>query len=93
MYRVEKQAPNNKVIKEIRTKLNLSQAAMAEILDTEQSWLSKVERGLETPDWLIKFARLSHLLNQAGLSWEDVVISFPAPVDRVAEEPEKYKVD
>ena len=92
MYEAENQAPNNKVIKLIRTKLDLSQKEMAEILGTERGWLSKVERGLETPDWLIKFAVLLRMLNDAGLSYEDVVMEFPEPNPRAAESPGKYQV-
>lgn len=79
MEEVKKQPVNNKVIKNIRKKLGLSQKELAEMLDSEQSWLSKVERGLETPDWLIKFAVLSRLLHESEMSWEDVVMSFPEP--------------
>jgi transcriptional regulator with XRE-family HTH domain len=77
MYQVKNQAPNNKVIKTIRDKLNLSQKEMADLLSTEQSRLSKIERGKHTPDWLVKFATLARLLNDAGLSWEDVILDLP----------------
>lgn len=91
MYEVEKQAPNNKVIKLIRDKLDLSQKQMAEKLGTEQSWLSKVERGAITPDWLVKFAVLLKMLNDAGLTYEDVVMEFPEPM-ALREEDEKYTI-
>lgn len=93
MYGVENQALNNKVIKDIRTKLNLSQKQMAEILETEQSWLSKVERGHVTPDWLTKFAVLLKLLNDAGLTYEDVVMSFPEPSLKASDLPTDYNVE
>ena len=97
MYRTEKQGLNNQVIKTIRTKLNLSQQEMAALLGTERGWLSKVERGLETPDWLTKFAVLLRLLNEAGLTWEDVVMEFPEPVSSRAamarESSAEYKVE
>ena len=92
MYGVENQALNNKVIKEIRTKLNLSQKQMADALGTERGWLSKVERGQVTPDWLIKFAVLSKLLHDAGLSWEDVVMEFPESA-RVKEPSGEYSAE
>lgn len=89
MYESENQALNNKVIKLIRQKLNLSQREMAHILGTEQGWLSKVERGQVTPDWLTKFALLLRLLNEAGLTYEDVVMEFP---EGAREEKETQKV-
>lgn len=82
MYGTKNQALNNKVIKTIRDKLNLSQKEMAEILSTEQSRLSKIERGKHTPDWLVKFALLAKLLHDADMSWEDVVIEMPDPISR-----------
>ena len=91
MYKVENQPPNNKVIKLIRDKLDLSQKQMAERLGTEQSWLSKVERGAITPDWLVKFAVLLKMLNDAGLTYEDVVMEFPEPMAR--EKPGEYIVN
>ena len=80
MYETEKQPLNNQVIKLIRKKLNLSQKELADILGTERGWLSKVERGQVTPDWLTKFAVLLKLLNAAGLTYEDVVMEFPEPM-------------
>ena len=92
MYETENQALNNKVIKLIRKKLNLSQKEMADILGTERGWLSKVERGQATPDWLTKFAVLLKLLNDAGLSYEDVVMEFPEPMT-AREKPGEYIVN
>jgi transcriptional regulator with XRE-family HTH domain len=89
MYETENQPPNNKVIKAIRKKLKLSQKEMARRLDTDDSWISKVERGQVTPDWLVKFAVLLKMLNDAGLTYEDVVMEFPEPIS-LAEESAKY---
>lgn len=90
MYESENQPPNNKVIKAIRKKLKLSQKEMARRLDTDDSWISKVERGQVTPDWLVKFAVLLKMLNDAGLTYEDVVMTFPEPMT-LQEEGAKYK--
>jgi transcriptional regulator with XRE-family HTH domain len=90
-YESKKQAINSKVIKQIRQKLNISQEKMAEILETDRGRLSKVERGLETPDWLIKFAALSYLLHESGMSWNDVIMTLPDPSPRASEKPTEYK--
>jgi transcriptional regulator with XRE-family HTH domain len=78
------QAVNNKVIKSIRQRIGLSQEQLAARLETSRGRLSSIERGLETPDWLIKFAVLSKLLHEAGLSWEDVIMEFPEITERKA---------
>jgi transcriptional regulator with XRE-family HTH domain len=91
MYEPQKQALNSKVIKQIREKLNISQEKMADTLDMDRARLSKIERGLETPEWLKKFAQLSKMLHQAGMTWEDVVIEFPEPMAR--EKPGEYIVN
>jgi transcriptional regulator with XRE-family HTH domain len=91
MYRTKNQAPNNKVLKTIRGRLGLSQKQLADILSTEQSRLSKIERGKDTPDWLVKFATLAKLVNDAGLSWEDVIMELPDP--RVSEDKGEYRTE
>lgn len=75
----ENQTIDTKVIKTIRERLGLSQGEVAKRLQTEQARISKAERGLETPEWLVKFALMAKLLHEAGLSWEDVIMEFPEP--------------
>lgn len=87
----EKIQVDSQVIKKIRDRLNLSQEGMAELLQTDRARLSKIERGLETPDWLVKFAALSELLHRSGLSWHDVILDLPDNLG-VSEKPEDYKV-
>lgn len=91
MNRKEKQQVNNKVIKNIRESLGMSQKDFAKMLGTDNSRLSKIERGEHTPDWLLKFALLARLLHETGMSWEDVVMEFPDPAPRVSESPGEYK--
>ena len=72
----------------------MSQRDMAQLLGTEQSWLSKAERGVVTPDWLLKFALLMKLARDAGLDFEDVALDFPEPVSSMARESgAEYKVE
>lgn len=86
------QTIDSKVLKKIREKLGMSQVEVAKRLQTEQARISKVERGLETPDWLVKFALLAKLLHEAGMSWEDVVMEFPEPMV-MESEGAKYNAD
>jgi transcriptional regulator with XRE-family HTH domain len=92
MYKVEKQPINNKVLKEIRDSLGLSQEQLAKKLGTDQSYLAKIEKGQVTPGWLIKFVALAQLLHQSGKSWEDVIIEFPDVSPRAAEDGGDYNV-
>lgn len=82
MYEVKNQVINNEMLKLVRTKLGLSQKAMAALLKTDDSLVSKIERGVETPDWLIRFAVLSKLVRDSGVSWEDVIMDLPEITDR-----------
>jgi transcriptional regulator with XRE-family HTH domain len=86
------QAINNRVIKRIRDKIGLSQEQLAAQLETSRGRLSNIERGLETPDWLVKFAVLSKLLHEAGFSWEDVIMELPDFNPRAAEDGGDYNV-
>ena len=74
------QTIDSKVLKKIRERLGLSQGEVAKRLQTEQARISKAERGLETPEWLVKFALMAKLLHEAGMSWEDVMMEFPESV-------------
>jgi len=65
------------MIKVVRKKLGLSQKEMAKLLKTDDSLLSKIERGKVTPDWLFRFAMLSSLMARAGISWEDIIMDIP----------------
>ena len=67
------------MIKAIRNKIGLSQSQIGSALGCHQSDISRIERGEVTPDWLIKFAVLLKMLKDAGLSYEDIVMEFPAP--------------
>jgi transcriptional regulator with XRE-family HTH domain len=78
------QSVNPKMIKALRKKLDLSQQEIAFLLDSERAEISKVERGLTTPNWLVKFVTLSRLLAEAGMTWEDVIMEFPEITDRKA---------
>ena len=86
----KKQSINNEMLKVIRKKLGLTQPELGKKLGCHFSDISKVERGQVTPDWLIKFGVLLQLLNDAGLTYEDVVMEFPEPM-ALREEGEKYK--
>jgi transcriptional regulator with XRE-family HTH domain len=92
MYKVENQPINNKVLKEIRLSLGLSQEQLAKRLGTDQSYLAKIEKGQVTPSWMIKFVALAQLLHQSGKSWEDVIMEFPEVNPRVAEKGGDYNV-
>jgi DNA-binding XRE family transcriptional regulator len=91
MESIKKQHVNAKMLKAVRDKLGINQDEMGRRLGVHRPDISKIERGLETPDWLFKFAALAKALHDAGMTWEDVVMNFPEPVDRVAEESGKYK--
>lgn len=86
----KKQPINNEMLKVIRTKLKLTQPELGEMLGCHFTDISKVERGQVTPDWLTKFAVLLKLLNDAGLTYDDVVMEFPEPMAR--EKPGEYIV-
>lgn len=83
------QTLDSKVLKKIRDRLGISQGEVADRLQTDRARISKAERGIETPEWLIKFALMAKLLHEAGMSWEDVVIEFP---EVAREEKETQKV-
>jgi transcriptional regulator with XRE-family HTH domain len=85
----KKQSIRNAVIKDVREKLGISQQELAEQMGISRGRLSNVERGLETPDWLIKFAVLYRLLHESEMSWDDVVMSFPEP-QKLREEAAEY---
>lgn len=66
-------------LKEIREKLNLTQDEMAEILGTKRARVSYMERGVEVPDWLKKAISLNRLLESAGYTFNDLILSLPDP--------------
>lgn len=93
MESIKRQAINPRMIKAVRDKVGMSQEALAKELGCNQSAISRIERGTEIPDWLERFIKLSRLVHQAGLSWEDVIMEFPEPSPRVAEPSTTYHTD
>ena len=91
MNKAEKQQVNNRVIRKIRESLGINQKDFAKMLGTDNSRLSKIERGEHTPEWLLKFALLSRLLHESGMTWEDVVMELPEL--RVSEDGGEYRSD
>jgi transcriptional regulator with XRE-family HTH domain len=88
----ENQQIDSRVLKTIRDKLGISQEEVANRLQTERARISKAERGLETPEWLIKFALMAKLLHEAGMTWEDVIMEFPEiKTSRAAESSAEYQ--
>ena len=77
--------------KELRTKLKLTQETVAERLGTDQANISKLERGIEVPDWLVKAIQLHRLLTQAGYSLDDLILSLPDPSPAAAEDGGDYQ--
>jgi predicted transcriptional regulator len=77
MNQPQKQDVDRAMLKKVRKQLGLSQKDMASLLKTDDSLLSKIERGQETPDWLVRFAVLSKLVHDSGFTWEDVIMEFP----------------
>jgi DNA-binding XRE family transcriptional regulator len=77
----------------VRQKIGLNQSQIAKALGCHQTDISRIERGVETPDWLLKFAALSTLLHQAGMSWEDVIMSFPESNAAATEKSGEYNVN
>lgn len=90
MNQEEKQSIDNKVLKQIREELNMSQAEFAARLGTDQSKLSKIERGVLTPPWLIKFIALSKMVEETGKTWQDILLDSSPPTLRTAEKTAKY---
>jgi DNA-binding XRE family transcriptional regulator len=75
---------NPKMLKVVRDRLGINQEELGRRLGVHRPDISKIERGLETPDWLLKFVMLSKVLTEAGMSWEDVIMEFPEITDRKA---------
>jgi DNA-binding XRE family transcriptional regulator len=86
------QAIDPKVIKELRTKLNLNQADMAKLIGCNRSELSLIENGKALPDWFERFINLSRAMSQAGFSWEDAILKMPDFPPRAAEDGGDYNV-
>ena len=78
----EKQSINPRMLKLVRERTGLSQSEIGSFLGCHRTDISRIERGIETPDWLVKFVMLSKLLTDAGMSWEDVIMEFPEITDR-----------
>lgn len=81
------------MLKVVRDKLGMNQEELGKRLGVHRPDVSKIERGLETPDWLLKFAALSTLLHEAGMSWEDVIMSFPESNATATEKAGEYNVN
>lgn len=90
MYLAKSQQDLKVSFKEVRTKLKLSQESVAERLGTDQANISKLERGIEIPDWLVKAIQLHRLLDQAGYSLDDLILALPDPPLSVAEDGADY---
>lgn len=80
----EKQSINPRMLKTVRERTGLSQSQIGSVLGCHQTDISRIERGVETPDWLVKFIQLSRLLDKAGLTWEDVILDLPEIPERKA---------
>lgn len=86
------QQVDSKMLKVVRDKLGISQEEMGRRLGVHRPDISRIERGIEVPDWLIRFAALSKILHEAGYSWEDVIMEFPeAPTPRASEQSAEYQ--
>lgn len=90
MDSIKEQAINPCMLRAIRKKLGISQEEMAKKLGCHQAAISRIERGTETPEWLLKFAVLSKMASEASFSWEDIIMDNPPPTLRTAEKPAKY---
>ena len=75
----EKNQVKSDVLKEARKNLGLSQADVAKMLDSEQAAISKLENGKKIPDWLMKSIILARLLESAGYTFNDLLLSLPDP--------------
>jgi DNA-binding XRE family transcriptional regulator len=71
------QQVNAKMLKVVRGRLGMNQEELGQRLGVHRPDISKIERGIETPEWLIKFVLMAKLLQEANMSWEDVVMEFP----------------
>lgn len=92
------QSIKSEVLKEVRRVLGISQTKLAEMLNSDQADISKLENGRKIPDWLIKSITLSRLLEEAGYTMNDLILSLPDPTDEepvlaVSEKPSTYKTD
>jgi DNA-binding XRE family transcriptional regulator len=81
MESVKESKINYMSLKQLREKLDLTQDQVAEVLGTKRHRVSKMERGVEIPDWLFKAIALNRLLEKAGLSFNDLLLSLPDPED------------
>ncbi|BFM38915.1 hypothetical protein OLK001_08410 [Synechocystis sp. LKSZ1] len=81
MERVVRQHLKAEVIKELRKELGLSQAELGSLLGSDQTDISRLERGQKIPDWLMKAVTLNRLLQKAQLSFDDLLLSLPDPED------------
>lgn len=81
-------------LKEVRKQLNLTQDEVAEILGTKRSRVSSLERGVEIPDWYVKAIALNRLVEKAGYTLNDLILSLPDPPDSLhtSETPTKSTV-
>jgi DNA-binding XRE family transcriptional regulator len=70
---------NSKVLKEARKALKMNQQELAEMIGSHQTDISKLENGKKIPDWLLKSITLGRLLEKAGYSLNDLILSLPDP--------------
>ena len=75
----EKEQVKSDVLKEARINLGLSQSDVAKMLDSERAAISKLENGKKIPDWLMKSIVLARLLERAGYTFNDLLLSLPDP--------------
>ena len=77
MYNVNKVKEKKVSLRELRTKLGLNQTQLAELIGTDQSELSRIERGQKIPEWYERMLKVSALLERAGLSFDDLILALP----------------
>jgi transcriptional regulator with XRE-family HTH domain len=85
-----KQSVNPKMLKLLRERTGMTQKELAEYLGVARPDISKIERGLKTPDWLVRFALLAEKMDQAKITWEDAIMELPDFSPRVAEKGGDY---
>ena len=80
MYPVTESSENKKLsFREFRDRLGVSQGQLATLLGTHRSEINRLENGRRLPDWMEKAIRLTVVAKKAGISVEDLILSFPDP--------------
>jgi|688.fasta_scaffold1832928_2 transcriptional regulator with XRE-family HTH domain len=92
MYLYNESSQKSVSFREVRKKLKLTQDEVAVALGTKAPNISDLERGVEIPDWLVKAIALNRLLEKAGYTLNDLILSLPDPPENslhTAETPSK----